>query len=104
MMEEANDERLQKINLEIAEEDIRIVQELHPKRTPETSTREILITGDECIGAYRQRLKSWENRGWRIDLKALRETEGDVAYTIPSPARRGGKNWVLDTVPLVGAA
>ncbi|MFQ5633984.1 MAG: Rieske 2Fe-2S domain-containing protein [Gammaproteobacteria bacterium] len=102
MMEEKNDERLKNINMAIAHEDIRIVEQLHPVRTPETSTREILITGDECIGAYRRHLGAWEERGWRIDMKALRDTAGDVAYAIPSPARAGTGNWVLDPVPLIG--
>ena len=45
--------QLQKINLSIAEEDIRIIQELNPVRTPESSTREILITGEKLT--YRNR-------------------------------------------------
>jgi len=101
MMEPEKDEYLQKINLAIADEDIAIIQELNPVRTPETSTREILITGDECIGAYRQHLQQWEERGWRIDLRALRDSAGDVAYAIPSPARRTSKSWVLEPVPLI---
>jgi phenylpropionate dioxygenase-like ring-hydroxylating dioxygenase large terminal subunit len=103
MLEEEQDEQMRKVNLSIAEEDIRIIQELNPTRTPETSTKEILMLGDECIGAYRKHLKAWEERGWRIDLKALRETAGDIAYAIPSPDRPVSKNWVLDTIPLMGA-
>ncbi len=102
MLEEDKDKYLQKINLAIADEDIGIIEELNPVRTPESSTREILISGDECIGAYRKHLRQWEQRGWRIDRKILRETAGDIAYAIPSPARRSSKNWVLDTVPLIG--
>jgi len=101
MLEPEQDDRLQKINLAIADEDIRIVEELNPARTPETSTKEILITGDECIGAYRQHLKAWEQRGWRVDMKAMRDTAGDVAYAIPSPERRTSKSWVLEPIPLV---
>jgi phenylpropionate dioxygenase-like ring-hydroxylating dioxygenase large terminal subunit len=104
MLEPENDERIQKINLAIADEDIRIIQELNPVRTPETSTKEILIAGDECIGAYRKQLKKWESRGWRIDLNTLQTKAGDVAHTIPSPARRTSKNWVLDEVPLISGA
>jgi phenylpropionate dioxygenase-like ring-hydroxylating dioxygenase large terminal subunit len=103
MLEEEQDERLRKVNMSIAEEDIRIIEQLNPARTPETSTKEILILGDECIGAYRRHLKSWEKRGWRIDLKTLRDTAGDIAYAIPSPDRPVSKNWVLDTIPLVGS-
>jgi phenylpropionate dioxygenase-like ring-hydroxylating dioxygenase large terminal subunit len=102
MLEEESDQRLFDINMSIAEEDIRVITELNPVRTPESSIREILISGDECIGAYRKCLGEWEQRGWRIDRKALGDTAGDVAYAIPSPGRRGGKNWVLETIPLLG--
>jgi hypothetical protein len=101
MLEEQNDARLQQINLAIAGEDIAVVSRLNPVRTPAVSTREILVVGDECIGGYRKHLKTWEHRGWRIDRNRLRETAGDVAYAIPSPARRTEKNWVLDAVPLM---
>ena len=101
MMEPEKDEYLTNINLSIAEEDIRIIQELNPSRTPESSTKEILIVGDECIGAYREHLKNWERRGWRIDMKAMRDMAGDVAHAIPSPDRRLSKGWVLDPVPLI---
>lgn len=104
MLEAGNDQRIQQINLAIADEDIAVVSELYPVRTPEVSTREILSIGDECIGTYRRHLKAWEERGWRMDLKTMRETAGDVAYAIPCPARRESKSWVLDSVPLLPAA
>jgi phenylpropionate dioxygenase-like ring-hydroxylating dioxygenase large terminal subunit len=103
MLDPASDERLRKINMAIAEEDIAVITKLNPVRTPEGSTKEILSVGDECIGAYRRHLKEWERRGWRIDRKKLRETAGDAAYAIPCPARRTSKNWVLDPVPLMPA-
>ena len=31
----------------------------------------------------------------------LAADEGEVAYAIPSPARRESKSWVLDTIPLM---
>jgi phenylpropionate dioxygenase-like ring-hydroxylating dioxygenase large terminal subunit len=101
MIEDWNDDRIQKINLAIANEDIAVISYLNPVRTPEVSTKEILIVGDECVGAYRKHLRAWENRGWRLDWQKLRENAGDVAYAIPSPGRRLSKNWVLDAVPLV---
>jgi phenylpropionate dioxygenase-like ring-hydroxylating dioxygenase large terminal subunit len=102
MLEPEKDDYLQKINLAIADEDIRVVEELYPLRTPETSTKEILVAGDECIGAFRAHLKRWEERGWRVDLARLRATAGDIAYAVPSPARREDKGWVLDPIPLIG--
>jgi len=101
LLEEKNDARMQQINMAIAEEDIAVITQLNPVRTPESSAREVLVVGDEGIGQYRKHLKEWEQRGWRVDLQALKTNAGDVAYAIPSPARRLAKNWVLDPVPLV---
>lgn len=103
MVEEANDARIQEINMAIADEDIGVITRLNPVRTPETSTKEILVVGDEGIGRYRKHLNDWERRGWRLDMKALKASAGDVAWAIPSPARRLEKNWVLDPAPLVPA-
>jgi phenylpropionate dioxygenase-like ring-hydroxylating dioxygenase large terminal subunit len=87
----------------IAKQDISIVEELTPVRTPPTSTRELLVQADAVISQYRNWLKRWENRGWRIDCKRLHdlEADGNAAFVIPAPARRTEKNWVLATVPLV---
>lgn len=104
MLEEKNDARMQQINLAIADEDIAVITKLNPVRTPETSTKEVLVVGDEGIGQYRRHLGEWEQRGWRLDMKALKANAGDVACAIPSPGRRTGKNWVLDAAPLVAAA
>lgn len=103
MLDEASDERLQKINLAIADEDIAVITKLNPVRTPESSAKEVLVVGDEGIGQYRRHLAEWEQRGWRLDMRALKANAGDVAWAIPSPGRRTGKNWVLDAVPLVTA-
>jgi phenylpropionate dioxygenase-like ring-hydroxylating dioxygenase large terminal subunit len=103
MLESESDERLQQINLAIAEEDITVVSQLYPVRTPELPNRELLVSGDECIAGYRQHLKDWEQRGWRIDCKAVSSADVDAAFAIPSPERRTQKNWVLDPVPLVGS-
>ncbi len=103
MLDEASDARLRQINVAIAQEDVAVITQLNPVRTPETSTKEVLVVGDECIGLYRKRLAEWERRGWRLDLAALRARAGDVAFAIPSPARRTSRNWVLDPAPLVPA-
>ncbi len=101
MLDEKNDARMMQINLAVADEDVRVITRLNPVRTPEASRSELLMVGDEGIGLYRKHLKEWEQRGWRLNLEVLREKAGDVAYAIPSPARRLAKNWVLDAVPLV---
>jgi hypothetical protein len=99
MMDEKHDQQIVDINMEIAQEDIDVMEKLSPVRTPETTTKELLVPSDEPVINYRKALKSWEARGWRLDLKKMAKLDGDVATAIPSPARREQKNWVLDEVP-----
>ncbi len=102
MLDPKHDKSITDVNMEIAQEDIDLLVVLNPVRTPETTTKELLVPADKPVVRYREYLKDWENRGWRIDLKKLREIRGDVAVAIPCPARRQEKNWILDAVPLVG--
>ena len=103
LLEDELDERVENVTLQVVHEDISILEKLDPVRTPETNTKEILLAGDQAVVRYRECLKDWENRGWRIDMKGLRERQGDVALAIPCPGRRESGNWVLDTVPLMPA-
>ncbi len=66
-------------------------------------TKELLVPSDRPVVRYREYLKEWEANGWRIDLKKVKELQGDVAVTIPSPQRREDKGWILDTIPTVGS-
>jgi hypothetical protein len=50
---------------------------------------------------YRSHLKEWDAKGWRVDTKRMRETDGDVAYAIPCPDRRTSGNWILDPIPTI---
>ena len=95
------DARAREANLRVANEDIAVLAALNPVRTPETNPKEILLTTDQAVAKYREYLGQWEERGWRIDRKKLRDDAGDVAYAIPCPDRRTSGNWVLDPVPLV---
>ena len=104
LTEDKHDQRMEDVTLRIVHEDIRILEALNPVRTPDTNTREVLVPGDYALVRYREWLKKWDAMGWRIDMKALRAKQGDVAMTIPCPARRESGNWVLDTVPLLPAA
>ena len=97
------DDKVMEVNLRITSEDIGILENLNPVRTPDSMARELMTSSDEIVVKYRDWLSKWEKQGWRIDRKALKQDEGDVAYTIPSPARRDSGNWVLQSVPLVGA-
>jgi phenylpropionate dioxygenase-like ring-hydroxylating dioxygenase large terminal subunit len=86
--------------MKVAGEDQSVIEELWPKSTPDTLTKELMTPGDAAVLKYREFLKKWEENGWRIDMKEMAANDGDVAYAIPSPARRESKNWVLDSIPL----
>ncbi|MCK6370835.1 MAG: aromatic ring-hydroxylating dioxygenase subunit alpha [Gammaproteobacteria bacterium] len=101
LTEERHDQRIEEVTLKVVHEDIGVLEKLNPVRTPDTNTKEILVPSDYAVVRYREWLKKWDARGWRVDMKALREKLGDVAMAIPSPARRESGNWVLDTVPLL---
>jgi len=103
MLEPEMDEKIVAINMEIAQEDINVLVNLNPVRTPETTTKELLVPSDRPVVRYREFLDDWEKRGWRIDMQRLAELRGDAALAIPSPARRTEKNWILDEIPRVDA-
>ncbi len=101
MLEEEMDKRIIDINMQIAKEDIDIIEGLEPVRTPKSTAKEVLTKADAPIYRYRDFLKTWDDRGWRIDWKEMQNLRGDVAFAIPCPTRRTEKNWVLDPVPLM---
>jgi len=101
MLEDENDRRLIDINLNIADEDIKILESLYPIRTPSSTTKEMLVPADKPIFRYRAYLDTWAEKGWKIDRKAMEAQHGDVAFAIPCPARRESKSWILDPVPLI---
>jgi len=101
MLEPAMDQRIIDVNMEIAQEDIDVLTNLNPVRTPETTTKELLVPSDRPVLRYREYLKDWEGKGWRIDLKKLAAMRGDTAVAIPSPARRTTKGWILDEIPMI---
>jgi phenylpropionate dioxygenase-like ring-hydroxylating dioxygenase large terminal subunit len=103
ILEPEMDDKVIEINTRIAHEDIAVLEKLYPVRTPDNRTKELLTSSDGIIVSYRDWLSKWEEKGWRIDQRALQMDEGDVAYTIPCPARRESRSWVLDPVPLVPA-
>lgn len=97
------DKKVHERNMVVAGQDVVVLEKIKPVRTPPTTTKELLMPADKVIFLYREKLKEWEQKGWRIDTDALdaARQRGDVEYAIPSPARRQSKGWVLDPVPLV---
>lgn len=98
--DEKFDENVKERNGYVAQQDVVIVERLHPTITPDTNTKEFMVPSDKCILLYRESLKEWEANGWCIDMDAVAATRDKVAYAIPSPARREQKGWVLDAIPL----
>jgi phenylpropionate dioxygenase-like ring-hydroxylating dioxygenase large terminal subunit len=101
-----NDEmgaRLRERNLIVAQQDIDVLGELEPVRTPTSSTDEIMVPADKCIVRFRQHLEAYQSKGWRIDIdkaNAMRAA-GNKVLTIPSPRRKTDKGWVHTTVPFI---
>ncbi|MDC3332797.1 aromatic ring-hydroxylating dioxygenase subunit alpha [bacterium] len=104
MIDEDFDEDIMEVNLQIANEDVVVVEAIDPIRTPNTNTKELLIPTDLPVLSYREYMKSWEKKGWKVDFKKLKEQKGDIAMAIPSPERKTSKGWVLDSIPLVPAS
>ncbi len=87
----------------IAEQDRYVLESMYPILTPRASENEILVATDKAIARYREYCKDWEDRGWRIDVKKMREKYDRIAYAIPSPARCQAKDWVFPATPLLSA-
>jgi phenylpropionate dioxygenase-like ring-hydroxylating dioxygenase large terminal subunit len=104
MLEPENDGRLVKINLNIAKEDIEILETLDPVGTPNSTTEELLVPSDAAVVRYREHLKQWRDKGWAIDLDTIRAQRHNRTFAIPSPARKAEKGWVIKPVPLVEAS
>ncbi len=95
------DERIRTRCLSIAKEDIEILTEVDPYLTPDSNIKEVLMPADKIVVAYRETLKKFEDRGWRIDVDEMARKRGKVAVAIPCPERHTSGNWVLETVPLM---
>ena len=102
-LDPSSNDWMNKAFMKVAHEDRIIIEHLFPARTPDTLTKELMTPGDAAVVKFREHLKRWNGKGWRIDMKTMQDNEGDVAYAIPSPARRESGNWVLETVPLLPA-
>jgi hypothetical protein len=74
---------------------------MDPIRTPRSNVHEFLVPADKAIGRYREFCQQWEDNGWRLDVNRIRADQDEIAYAIPSPARRQAKSWVLPAAPLL---
>ena len=105
VLPKALDKAVSKRNMVVAEQDRVVVERLAPVRTPRRGSTELLMQADRIVALYRECMLEWEYRGWRLDVDSMNQTlaEGKLMTVIPSPARREGGSWVLDTAPLLPA-
>jgi hypothetical protein len=102
LLDPSNDGPIHARNKVIAQQDIDILVELHPERTPMSNTKEVLMPADKAIVAYREWLEKFDNNGWRIDIEEFDRRNGkEMAFAIPCPARRTSGNWVLEEIPRI---
>jgi phenylpropionate dioxygenase-like ring-hydroxylating dioxygenase large terminal subunit len=91
-----------KRSLAILDQDRQVIEHLEPMYTPESPSEQLTVRADGLSMHYRERLREWAARGWRIDSAALSKVRPhSKVYTIPSPARCEHRGWVVDNVPLV---
>jgi hypothetical protein len=82
-----------------------VIEKLEPMYTPESPTEQMTVRADALSMHYRERLRDWTARGWRLDDAALAAVRPhSKVLTIPSPARREQAAWVYETVPRRPAA
>ncbi|MEZ5473914.1 MAG: aromatic ring-hydroxylating dioxygenase subunit alpha [Steroidobacteraceae bacterium] len=104
MLDPQHDGPIHARNKVVAQQDIEILVDLYPPRTPISNTKEVLMPADKAVVAYRDWLKQFDDRGWRIDWDEFTRRNGkDTAFAIPSPRRRKTGNWVLEAVPMLGS-
>ena len=102
LLEPEHDGPIHARNKIIAQQDIDVLLEVYPTRTPVSNTKEVLMPADKAIAAYREWLAKFDDMGWRIDWEEFKRRNGkDSGFAIPSPARRTSGNWVLEQVPLI---
>ena len=100
LLEPEKDGPIHARNKVIAGQDIVILNDVMPDLTPLSPTKEVLMPADKGIATYREWLKKFDDKGWRIDIQEFNKRQGiDKAYAIPSPGRRTSGNWVLDPIP-----
>jgi phenylpropionate dioxygenase-like ring-hydroxylating dioxygenase large terminal subunit len=104
LLDSSDDERIMGRNEAVMIQDRDILAGVHPVQTPESNIHEFFVGPDEPIAKFREYLKDWQARGWRMDIDKIERDRKRVAYAIPSPARREKKGWILQSVPMMPGA
>ncbi len=100
LLEPEHDGPIHARNKVIAQQDIDVLLDVYPKRTPSSNTKEVLMPADKAIDVYRNWLAKFDDKGWRIDWETFRHrNDTDTGFAIPSPDRRTAGNWVMEEMP-----
>jgi len=86
-------------NAAVSEQDRVVIERLEPALTPLSPTEEVMVKSDAVVVRFREYLKEWESRGWRIDSAKVEALREEKAFAIPSPARRRSKGWAIESAP-----
>ena len=101
MLDAEDDIRMLKMDKMVANEDGRVLWGIRPVLQPANNIKENFVPSDKHVAHYRETIRDYEARGWRIDSEKVERNRMTTAYAIPCPARREKKNWTLDSIPLV---
>ncbi|MBM4197039.1 MAG: Rieske 2Fe-2S domain-containing protein [Gammaproteobacteria bacterium] len=102
LLGEEHDPRFLSRNAVVRDQDRVVLADQEPYFTPDTNTNELLVHSDLAVATYREYLRDWDRRGWRIDSARVEADRPHRTYAIPGPARRREPHgWVIDPVPLL---
>lgn len=102
LLGEEHSDRFSTRNKVVRDQDIVVLGDIEPRRPPENNLHELLVPADMGVARYREMLREWEDRGWRIDEAKLESMRTNNTFSIPSPARRADpRGWVLETMPMM---
>jgi hypothetical protein len=102
LLGEEHSDRFTARNKVVRDQDIVVLGDIEPRRPPENNLHELLVPADMGVARYREMLREWEDRGWRIDEAKLESMRTNNTFSIPSPARRADpRGWVLETMPMM---
>jgi phenylpropionate dioxygenase-like ring-hydroxylating dioxygenase large terminal subunit len=96
---EKMDAELTATNWKFEKEDRDLLEAMRPIVPPRNRPHDLLQPEEQVMARYRNQLRQWEQKGWRIDTDALDRLGNERDCAIPSPARRDGGKWVRPEVP-----
>jgi hypothetical protein len=91
-----------KRTMKIFDQDAKIMEAITPELLPTFLHEEISVKSDAIMVAWRNRRRELIEKGWSIDLDALRRAEDKRALVMPSPERADpavARDFLLKPIP-----